>query len=468
MAATMTAYLEQLAVSSRPATVEAASLALRQFAAHVTRTDPTCVSVSAIERRHVESYKVALVARPGREATRRCPPRPSATTSGCCARSSSGSSTPTTPTHPAGSRSSPATCPRPTSRSPSSSTTPPRPSSWPRWPPTPTGDGGSWSSSWPARACAPASSPRWRRRHVPARRHLLAPHPPREAPQRPNRPPPPDARRSHQRLPGLAGTLHHRAARRTKRPPALRPAHHPPLRRGRRPTRRDRPRAPSRLAPHPGDPVHQPGHVSRSHRRPVGPPLTPHDPRLRPHRRHRRRRAVLQRHPRRRGRTPAVEPAQRPIRDEPRIVASSATATAPDPSNSTAGSRPSARAAGSTRPAPSSSPSSDANATTPPTTPTSRAPSSTTSSCASSTNEQGAADSDTPQSRSTNSPTPWFHEHSPRPRKITRVTAHDGQPPFGSRPPEVLEDAATDDGPGAGVRAASSPRSACRAPADPA
>ena len=69
MAATMTAYLEQLAVSSRPATVDAASLALRQFAAHVTRTDPTCASVAAIERRHVESYKIALAARPGRDGT---------------------------------------------------------------------------------------------------------------------------------------------------------------------------------------------------------------------------------------------------------------------------------------------------------------------------------------------------------------------------------------------------------------
>ena len=67
------------------------------------------------------------------------------------------------------------------------------------------------------------------------------------------------------------------------------------------------------------------------------------------------------------------------------IGGSSATATAPDPSNSTAGSRPSAKAAGSSRPAPSSSPSCAANATTPPTTPTSPAHSSTTTSCASST-----------------------------------------------------------------------------------
>ena len=69
MAATMTAYLEQLTVSSRPATVSAASLVLRQFAAHLTRTDPACASVAAIERRHVESYKIALAARPGRNGT---------------------------------------------------------------------------------------------------------------------------------------------------------------------------------------------------------------------------------------------------------------------------------------------------------------------------------------------------------------------------------------------------------------
>ena len=66
IATTMTAYLEQLAVSSRPATVAATSLALRQFAAHLTRHDPACRAVAEIERRHIEAYKVALVARPGR------------------------------------------------------------------------------------------------------------------------------------------------------------------------------------------------------------------------------------------------------------------------------------------------------------------------------------------------------------------------------------------------------------------
>jgi integrase len=64
---TMTAYLRQLAVSSRPGTIDATSLALRQFAAHITSTDPACTSVAAIERRHIESYKIALTARSVRD-----------------------------------------------------------------------------------------------------------------------------------------------------------------------------------------------------------------------------------------------------------------------------------------------------------------------------------------------------------------------------------------------------------------
>ncbi len=98
------------------------------------------------------------------------------------------------------------------------------------------------------------------------------------------------------------GPDRHRAPRRTRRPPTHRPAHHLPLRRRRRPPRRRRPRPPPRPAPHPGHPMHQPGHVPRSHRRAARPPLTTHDPRLRPHLRHHRRRAVLQRHPSRRSR----------------------------------------------------------------------------------------------------------------------------------------------------------------------
>jgi integrase len=67
--ATMIVYLDQLAVSSRPRTVDAASIALRQFADHLTLDDPTCGCVAAIERRHVESFKLALAARDGRRGT---------------------------------------------------------------------------------------------------------------------------------------------------------------------------------------------------------------------------------------------------------------------------------------------------------------------------------------------------------------------------------------------------------------
>jgi integrase len=70
MVATMQSYLDQLAVSSRPSTVAAASLALRHLAAHLTGSEPTCRSVAAIERRHVESYKVALAARPGKRGNK--------------------------------------------------------------------------------------------------------------------------------------------------------------------------------------------------------------------------------------------------------------------------------------------------------------------------------------------------------------------------------------------------------------
>jgi hypothetical protein len=64
--ATMTAHLEQIVVPSRPRTVEAASRALRQFADHLTDSDPTCTAVAMVERHHIESFKLALAARPGR------------------------------------------------------------------------------------------------------------------------------------------------------------------------------------------------------------------------------------------------------------------------------------------------------------------------------------------------------------------------------------------------------------------
>ena len=48
LVATMIDYLDQLAVSSRPATVTAASLVLRQFTDHLTSVDPACRCVAGI------------------------------------------------------------------------------------------------------------------------------------------------------------------------------------------------------------------------------------------------------------------------------------------------------------------------------------------------------------------------------------------------------------------------------------
>ena len=51
----MTSYLDQIAVSSRPGTVEAADLALRVFCDHLIEVDPSCDSVAGIGRHHIES-----------------------------------------------------------------------------------------------------------------------------------------------------------------------------------------------------------------------------------------------------------------------------------------------------------------------------------------------------------------------------------------------------------------------------
>ncbi len=61
----MASYLDQLEVSARPGTVSAAELTLRFFAHRVTESDPTCTSVAAIGRVHIEEYKRWLVARRG-------------------------------------------------------------------------------------------------------------------------------------------------------------------------------------------------------------------------------------------------------------------------------------------------------------------------------------------------------------------------------------------------------------------
>ena len=66
MVTTMASYLDQLGVSARPTTVGAADQILRHFAGQVTESDPTCTSMSGVERRHIEAHKLWLAARPGK------------------------------------------------------------------------------------------------------------------------------------------------------------------------------------------------------------------------------------------------------------------------------------------------------------------------------------------------------------------------------------------------------------------
>ena len=283
MAATHGRYLDQLAVSPRPATRRVASTTtlrqLRRLASPTT--DPTCRSVAA-GRRDATSR------------TTRCgsPPGPAATAHRCRTNDDRASARAAPHVlradHRVGLRRRPDPSPdlrrrhprRATSRSRSSSTTPPPPSSWPRLAADPN----------PRRRLMVellartgmrvrrAVRPR-RRRHGPHRRHPLAARPGRQAPQRPLHPAAPPPRRAP-RPTGHADAdpAAIRAARRTRRRPALRPAHRPPLRRRRRQTRRRRPRPPPPAPPHPRHPSHQPGHEPRSDRRAPRPPLHADDP----------------------------------------------------------------------------------------------------------------------------------------------------------------------------------------------
>ncbi|HEY2213693.1 MAG TPA: tyrosine-type recombinase/integrase [Acidimicrobiales bacterium] len=70
MAATMASYLEQLSVSLRPGSVVATEVSLRHLAQSVIALDPKCISVAAIERRHIENHKRWLAARPGKNPMR--------------------------------------------------------------------------------------------------------------------------------------------------------------------------------------------------------------------------------------------------------------------------------------------------------------------------------------------------------------------------------------------------------------
>lgn len=66
LAATMLRYLDQLAVSLRPASVTAAGQALRTFAGYLIGAHPEINGLVDVERRHVEGFKRYLAGRPGR------------------------------------------------------------------------------------------------------------------------------------------------------------------------------------------------------------------------------------------------------------------------------------------------------------------------------------------------------------------------------------------------------------------
>ncbi|MEX1094382.1 MAG: tyrosine-type recombinase/integrase, partial [Acidimicrobiia bacterium] len=66
LAATMVRYLDQVALSLRPASVMSADGILRGFAGYLTVHHPEVRSVANIERVHVEAYKAYLPTRPGR------------------------------------------------------------------------------------------------------------------------------------------------------------------------------------------------------------------------------------------------------------------------------------------------------------------------------------------------------------------------------------------------------------------
>ena len=69
LAATMLAYLDQIAVSQRPATVHAVETDLRIFAGFLVDHDPALAGAADIERSHVEAFKVWQHAQPGTKGT---------------------------------------------------------------------------------------------------------------------------------------------------------------------------------------------------------------------------------------------------------------------------------------------------------------------------------------------------------------------------------------------------------------
>jgi integrase len=66
LAATMQRYLDQLALSLRPASVNRAETMLRLFAGYLTSSHPEIGGLADVERRHIEAFKRYLPTRPGK------------------------------------------------------------------------------------------------------------------------------------------------------------------------------------------------------------------------------------------------------------------------------------------------------------------------------------------------------------------------------------------------------------------
>lgn len=65
LADTMRRYLDQMALSLRPSSVNCFEATLRQLAGMLVRDFPAVTTVAGIEREHIEAYKTWLAARPG-------------------------------------------------------------------------------------------------------------------------------------------------------------------------------------------------------------------------------------------------------------------------------------------------------------------------------------------------------------------------------------------------------------------
>jgi hypothetical protein len=70
LAATVDAYLIELAKTLTPASVKATGVTLRQFTAYVTAVDPHCTTVGSITGHHVGDYCLWLALHPDRRTRR--------------------------------------------------------------------------------------------------------------------------------------------------------------------------------------------------------------------------------------------------------------------------------------------------------------------------------------------------------------------------------------------------------------